>query len=177
MTLLYKSVDQNYRYFGQIKHLYEHAFPSEERPPFSMLLSFDKNKLYGVEDMGKMVGLVSIIECDDLVYIFFLAIKKSMRQKGYGSRILYDVLDEYEGKRIFLLAENPDIECSNKEERNNRIRFYEHNGLYQTETKICEYGVDYIALSNARDISKGDFLKVMEHLLGDFYKIYRENVN
>ena len=176
MILHYKTVDKNYRYFGQVKHLYEHAFPSEERPSFSMLLSLDNNKLYGVEEFGKLVGLVSVVECEDLLYIFFLAIKKSLREHGYGSKILVDILDEYQDKRVFLLAEDPSIPCPNKEERNKRINFYNHNGLYQNDVTIVEYGVQYVLLSNDRTVNKNDFLKVMEVVAGDFYPIYVSNV-
>ena len=168
--------DNNYRYYSKLKHLYEHAFPSEERPPLSMLLEMSNSSMYAVEDNGEFVGLVSTVNYSDLVYIFFLAVKKRYRHKGYGTRILKDINVKYADKRIFLLAEDPDIPSDNQEERNNRIKFYNHNGMKVTGNKVTEYGVDYIFLSNGKDVSKEDFLKVMEYITGDFFPIYTSHV-
>ena len=168
--------DNNYRYYYKLKHLYEHAFPSEERPPLSMLLEMSNSSMYAVEDNGEFVGLVSTVNYSDLVYIFFLAVKKRYRHKGYGTRILKDINVKYADKRIFLLAEDPDIPSDNQEERNNRIKFYNHNGMKVTGNKVTEYGVDYIFLSNGKDVSKEDFLKVMEYITGDFFPIYTSHV-
>jgi len=176
MKLDYILVDDKYVNYGKVKHLFEHAFPSEERPPFSMMLSLDNNKLYAVEDHSEFVGLLSTVECEDLLYVFFLAVKKKYRQRGYGSQILKDVLDNNSGKRIFLMAEDPDIECDNKNERDNRIRFYSHNGFSKTDVKVTEYGVKYVLLTSGEKVDKEDFLKVMKHVTGDYYPIYLENV-
>ena len=174
--MTYILFDNNYRYYNKLKHLYEHAFPSEERPPLSMLLEMSNSKMYAVEDNDEFIGLVSIVIYSDLVYVFFLAVKKRYRHKGYGSKILKDINDKYVDKRIFLLAEDPDIPSDNQEERNNRIKFYNHNGMKATGNKINEYGVNYIFLSNGKDVSKEDFLRVMKYITGDFFPIYRSHV-
>ena len=124
MTLDYLIVVNDYQHLSKIKHLFEHAFPSEERPPFSWLMKLDKNQLFAVEDNHTFIGLVSTVEYQDLIYLFFLAVKNCYRGHGYGSQILKDILNKYADKRVFLLAEDPNIPCSNQEERNNRIRFY-----------------------------------------------------
>ena len=176
MKLSYILYSDNYRYSKKVKHLFEHAFPSEERPPFSWLVKMDRNQLFGVEDNDEFIGLLSLVEYQDLVYVFFLAVKKKYRGKGYGSKILRYVLEKYQGKRIFLLAEDPNIPCLNKEERKNRLKFYSHNGFSQTNLVIVEYEVQYVVLTNGCDVKKEDFLSVMEYLLNDYYQIYKENV-
>ena len=177
MKLDYILYSKGYKNTNKLKHLFEHAFPPAERPPFSWMPSLEKNKLFSVEDNGEFIGLISVIEYQDLVYIFFLAVKKCFRGKGYGSRILKDALSKYHDKRVFLLAEDPDIPCDNKEERNNRIKFYSHNGLNKTDLKVCEYGVEYVSLTSGGYVSKEEFLSVMKYLLGDYYSIYQTNVN
>ena len=176
MKLDYILFFDGYRNTNKLKHLFEHAFPLVERPPFSWMLNLDKNKLFAVEDNNEFIGLISIVEYQDLVYIFFLAVKKRFRGKGYGSRILKDTLSKYHDKRVFLLAEDPDIASNNAEERNNRIKFYSHNGLNKTDLKVCEYGVEYVGLTSGGFVSKDEFLGVMEYLLGDYYSIYQKNV-
>ena len=176
MKIEYIPVNTDYRYLSKTKHLFEHAFPEEERPPFSWLMKMDRNQFFGVEDNDEFIGLFSIVEYQDLAYLFFLAVKKCYRGKGYGSQILKDILNRYADKRVFLLAEDPDIPCSNPEERNNRINFYSHNGLVKTDLKVTEYEVEYVALTNKTNVSKEDFLNVMKHLLQDYYPIYKNNV-
>lgn len=176
MILEYITVDKNYHHLSKIKYLFDHAFPIEERPPFSRLLEMKKNTLFGVEQSGELVGLLSIVARDDLLYIFFLAVKEKLRGKGYGSKILQDVLKEHPNKRVFLMAEDPSIPSSNQEERDSRIRFYNHNGFRVTDTKITEYGVEYVVLSNSGDVSKNEFLNLMEYLLDDYYSIYKNYV-
>ena len=176
MKLGYLVVDYNYHYLSKLKYLFESAFPPEERPPFSWFVKMDKNQLFGVEDNNEFIGLISIVEYQDLVYLFFLAVKKRYRGKGYGSQILKDLLHKYANKRVFLLAEDPSIPSINQSERDNRIRFYEHNGFKLTETRIVEYGVEYVVLTSNEDVNKDEFLSLMEYLLGNYYHIYRKHV-
>ena len=176
MTLDYLIVRNDYQHLSKIKHLFEHAFPSEERPPFSWLVKLDKNQLFAVEDNHVFIGLISLVEYQDLVYLFFLAVKKCYRGHGYGSQILKDILNKYSDKRVFLLAEDPDVPSHNQKERNSRIKFYSHNGFEKTELKVTEYGVEYIALTNNQKVSKEDFLDVMKYLLEDYYLVYKNNV-
>ena len=176
MKLDYVKVTESYKYISKVKYLFEHAFPEAERPPFSVLFKMDKNQLFGIENNGEFIGLLSLVEHNDLLYIFFLAIKQKYRHQGYGSQILQDVLSKYSNKRIFLLAEDPNVPNDNQEERDSRIRFYQHNGLEAKNVQIIEYEIPYIVLSNGRDVTKDDFLDVMSYLLGDYYDIYRHNV-
>ncbi len=172
----YIKIDKSYKYLNKVKYLFEHAFPEDERPPFNFLIKLDKNQLFGIEDKGEFIGLVSYVEYQDLLYIFFLAIKKKYRHKGYGSQVLQDMLNKHSDKRVFLLAEDPHVPNDNQEERDSRIRFYSHEGLKVTGVKIVEYEIPYIVLSNNSEITMDDFLGVMKYLLGYYFTIYRHNV-
>ena len=176
MKLDYIHVDNTYRYYSNVKYLFEHAFPEEERPPFKFLIKLDKNQFFGIEDNGEFIGLISYVEYQNLLYIFFLAIKKKYRHKGYGSQVLQDMLNKYSGKRVFLLAEDPHVPNDNQEERDSRIRFYNHNGLKVTGVKIVEYEIPYIILSSGGEVNKQAFLNCMQYLIGDYFSIYRHNV-
>ena len=172
----YIKIDKSYKCLNKVKYLFEHAFPEDERPPFNFLIKLDKNQLFGIEDNGEFIGLVSYVEYQDLLYIFFLAIKKKYRHKGYGSQVLQDMLHKFSDKRVFLLAENPEVPNSNQAERDARIRFYGNNGLTVTNTKIVEYEIPYIVLSNNSEITMDDFLATMKYLLGFYFTIYRHNI-
>ena len=171
-------VKEDYRYYAKVKHLFEHAFPPIERPSFSMLMQFKNHEMYSVEYNSTFVGLVDLVIYKDLVYIFFLAVKKTFRNKHIGSSILKDISNKYRKSRLFLLAEDPNIECNNKEERLNRIGFYNKNGFILSDIRINEYEVDYRVLYKNNIVTKEDFLKVMEYLLGKewFNNYYINNV-
>ena len=176
MNLEYILVNKDYEYYSHVKYLFEHAFPVEERPPFSRLIQMDKNQLFAVEDDGVFVGLFSIVEYKDLLYIFFLAFKKKFRGQGYGSKVLQDILTKYSDKRVYLLAEDPDVPNNNQAERDSRIKFYEKNGLKKTNVKVVEYEIPYVVLISGEKVSKQDFLDTMKYLLGFYFDIYKHNV-
>ena len=168
MKLKFIKVDNNYKDVNKVKHLFEHAFPSEERPPFNMLMSFAHHEMYAVEDERSFIGLVDILKYEDTLYIFFLAIKKTYRGKGYGTQILKEISDKYsKDYRIYLMAENPDIECDNKIERMNRISFYKKNGFKLSNTVVIEFEVNYRILYFTDAVSKNEFKESMRYLLGD----------
>ena len=168
MKLKFIKVDNNYKDVNKVKHLFEHAFPSEERPPFNMLMSFAHHEMYAVEDEKSFIGLIDILKYEDTLYIFFLAIKKTYRGKGYGTQILKEISDKYsKDYRIYLMAENPEIECDNKIERMNRISFYKKNGFKLSNTVVIEFEVNYRILYLTDAVSKNEFIESMRYLLGD----------
>ena len=176
MNLKYIPLKEDYQHYSKLKYLYEHAFPEAERPPFSILVSFKNNQIFAVEKDDEFVGLFTVVDKDDLLYLFFLAVKKKYRKEGIGSQIIKDIFTRYQGKRIFLLAEDVDVPCDNKQERLSRIKFYEKNGLFRSGEKVIEYEIAYEILDNRSGVGKNDFLKVMEYTVGDFYPIYVKNV-
>ena len=178
MKLDYIHVNSKYKDINKLKHLYEHAFPIEERPPFFWLREMKNNELYAVELDSTFVGLVDIVRCEDLLYVFFLAVKKTYRGKGIGATILDDLYKKYNNYRLFLMAENPNVSCDNKEERIHRINFYKKNNYVVSNHKVQEFGVDYLILYRSKEVDKDDFLKCMKLVIEkEFYEnIYLKNV-
>lgn len=67
--------------------LYKEAFPKEERIPIWLLKKLarkNKANFYGIYDNEKFIGLIYNIYYKDIVFIFYLAIDKETRGKGYG---------------------------------------------------------------------------------------------
>lgn len=176
MELDYKIITKDSNDVKELETLFVTAFPEEERPPFDRFINFKNHNIFGIYSENKYVGFFSLIEKDDLVYLFFFAIKEEYRNNGIGSFTLKYLLNKYKGKKLFLLAESLDPSSSNYQERINRVNFYKRNGLSLTDIHINEYDVDYQILTTDLTIKKEDFLIIMEHLLGDFYKIYKRYV-
>ena len=155
------------------KALFETAFPPEERPPFWLMLEWNRPSFYGVYLEGEFIGLADMIQYEDLAYLFFLAIKKKWRNKGIGTQILRDFKNKFPDKRLFLLADEVGEEYPDNEVRIRRIGFYERNGFHYQGTKVKEMGVTYQMMVCGDPVSKEDFYHVMESLIGpDFMKKY-----
>lgn len=164
-----------------VKDLFESAFLPEERPPFEVLISWERANVYQVEKDGLPVGLTVTVIQDDLCYLFFLAIDPEHRNQGIGGRIVNDILEEQRkyGRRVFLLADEPEPWYEDYELRKRRIAFYGRCGLELTPIRIREFGVYYRLLKAAPcDVSKDDFLAIMRYVIGDEYyeKVYSKEV-
>lgn len=122
-----------------IEPLFISAFPSDERPPADYFFSsFDKtnNHLYGFYDSGLFVGFSSVIIYKDICYIFFLAVKESQRNKGYGSQILKQIKDMYKDYVLLLCYEDVDPSYKDYENRKRREQFYMKNGFKRIRLKL-----------------------------------------
>ena len=78
----------------ELKNLYESSFPQKERTPFSILMLRCKSKMVNLlifTENNNMVGFSYLIKKDRHLLILYLAVKEDLRDKGYGSRILYDI--------------------------------------------------------------------------------------
>lgn len=156
------------------KRLYEEAFPPEERPPYRMLLSFERAKFYEIYDGNLFVGLADIVEKEDDTYLFFLAVEERLQNKGYGSKILQALQKRY--RNIYLLAEELDRSYANYEERLRRFAFYERNGFQSKHERVKDYGVWYEILYQEKEINASDFFETMRYLLGDaLFERYYQN--
>lgn len=147
--------------------LFETAFPEKERPPFSMMLSWNHDTFYGVYDNDSYVALADLIVYQDMIYVFFLAVMEECRGKGYGSQILADLKARFPNKRLFLLAEETGEQYSDNEIRKKRLEFYAKNGFVPTGDVVVEFDVAYLLLCTSGPVSKKEFVAVMTSLIGE----------
>ena len=167
MSLRYVPIAEQGDDVQRTKYLFESAFPEEERPPFSMMLSWNHDTFFGVYGEEKYIGLVDLIVHQDLVYVFFLAIEEKCRGKGLGTRILSDLKLRYPNRRLFLLAEETGEEYPDNALRERRLRFYARNGFFPTGDVVTEFGVRYFLLCAGDPVSKEEFVDVMRSLIGE----------
>ena len=145
---------------NRIKSLYIKSFPKEERYPFWVLSLCARGKnteFYAIYENKELIGMEYILKYENTVYLFYLAINKRYRGRGYGSKILKDLIKRYEGKIVILCIERPDKDCENIKSK--RKEFYIKNDFYSTN-KIIEYnGVEFEVLC-----TNNDFIVKEEHL-------------
>ena len=122
--------------YEDVKKLYLTAFPAVERLPYFPLVLNAHRRLanfYAYYDKDNFVGLVYLLENEEVIYLFFLAINPNIRSRGYGSAILQDIRN-LAGKRPIILAMEPlDKTAENYHQRVKRVAFYEKNGFNITD--------------------------------------------
>ena len=177
MHLRYVPIDEQGDDLALTKHLFESAFPEGERPPFEYMLMWNHDTFYGVYDEDEFIGLADLIVHQDMVYLFFLAIEESKRGHGYGSRILHDLKQRYQGRRLFLLADEAKPSYPDYDVRVKRMEFYAKNGFLPSNQFICEFGVWYELLCHDCFVTKKEFVDTMASLIGtEWTKKFYSNV-
>lgn len=133
----------------QLKHLYEEAFPLEERIPFwllKLLTRGGKGEFYGVYDQDELAGMIYNVYHKDIVYVSYFAVNDAKRGCGYGSRILQVIQKKYSTQRIFLCIEEMDPHAENYDQRVKRKAFYERNGFRMMDFQVSEGTIMYDAM-------------------------------
>ena len=128
---------ENYK--KEIKKIYYTSFPKEERFPFWILKHSIKSGnvvLNSITNNDELIGMSYIVNCDDSSYLMYFAIKKELRNKGYGSSVLKQLKEKYD--ILFLSIEKLNDEFSIK-----RKKFYLKNGFYETGKFYIDANVEY----------------------------------
>lgn len=87
--------------WNAINKLAVEAFPPKEYLAPDKLIKMSKEEnfdFYFIEDDNKFIGFVVIQTYKNLSYLFFLAIAKEHRSKGYGGKILKLIRETYPNK-------------------------------------------------------------------------------
>lgn len=162
----------------KVTKLYNEAFPKDERIPIwllKILARKDKAKFYGIYDNEKFVGLVYNIFYKDIVFVFYLAIDKVTRGKGYGTKVLDSIKEKYKNYRIILCIEPVDENSDNYEQRVKRKNFYLKNGFEDSNYTIKERNIIYEMLYYNENVTSQEFQALMKNYFGKvvysyFYK-------
>jgi len=130
----------------EIKRLYESAFPKIERCPYSMLMRYSLKReidMWGYYDNGTFVGFSYMMVLKDYAYLLYFATRKELRNKGYGTAIMKDLLKTYEDKNMVLDIEPDDPEADNSAQRERRKAFYMRLGYKDTHYEMTDDTGDY----------------------------------
>jgi len=131
--------------WARIYRLYQAAFPSCEKKPFSMIRTMckkGKSDVWYCVDGGKFAGLVITINGPDQILLDYLAVDTKRRGCGLGSEMLELMREHYAGKGVFLEIEVVVEDAANYEERKRRKQFYLRNGMKELGVFVELFGVD-----------------------------------
>ncbi len=161
-----------------VKKLYIEAFPKEERFPFIYLLYKEKRghaDFIALYDKGVFIGLLYLVYHKDNVFLFFFAVDKFYRGRGYGSKILKALLHKFNDKKVMLFIETTKGKYENIEERINRKHFYEKNGFKDAGFEITEKGVTYELMCSKNELKIDEVKSLVKKFFGRFlYYMYYE---
>ncbi|HOI27888.1 MAG TPA: GNAT family N-acetyltransferase [Paludibacteraceae bacterium] len=148
-TLTTIKIDKTNADNADVKHLYETAFPKEEKIPYAIIIKLlDRMPLdfTAYYDGDTFVGLTMILNRYDFNWLWYFAVSKELRSKGYGHQILTMLKSNYSNRPIILDMESPDQIADNMEQRHRRHAFYLRNGFRDTYVGKTFRRVDYTIL-------------------------------
>lgn len=111
------------------------AFPPCEYMPMEEIFAFAEktnSHVLGIYDRQQLVGFILFVKNKECGYIFFLAIEKSARSKGYGGAALEALAATYPDLQIILDFEEIEEKAENFSQRIRRKQFYLRNGFCET---------------------------------------------
>ncbi len=122
------------------QNLMVNDFPAEELKDLNLILDLveqHKYQCFGLVDRGMVYcyAFVAFGDFSQAALLDYLAVKDTLRDKGYGSHMLEE-LEKYYGfvknRRVLIVeAEDPDSteDIGEKYKRQNRLYFYRKNGF------------------------------------------------
>lgn len=145
--------------YPKVRALYENAFPAEERIPIRYL----ENGHQGNGDFiafyqgDVFCGFFYLLTFGDLTNILFLAVDRSLRGNGYGTKALQAIRSMKPDNRIILDIEAVEKHADNHSQRLKRRDFYLKNGYTGSGITYRWRGVPYELLITGGTITKKEF--------------------
>lgn len=82
MKISFREIPNEKTEYNKLKELYQKAFPKDERLPLWILKIKSKRKsefFYSIYDEEKFIGLIYLINNDNITYVLYLAIDSNNR--------------------------------------------------------------------------------------------------
>lgn len=120
MRLHTEHITKDSRFWNEINALAKEAFPPEEYLEPAKLTEMAKADNFDflvLKDGEAFVGFMVVLTYESLAYLFFLAIDNSCRSKGYGSRAIETLKEEYPDKKQVVDFEMLDDSADNRLQR------------------------------------------------------------
>ena len=139
-------ITEDFPELDRVNALALEAFPPEEYMAPARMIEMSRNGMldfFALYDGDSFVGFVAIRTYQHIAYLFFLAIEKGFRSRGYGSATLEMLRNLYPGYQQVVDFEMLDESAENSEQRKRRRLFYLRNGYKPTGRFMSYFGVDY----------------------------------
>ncbi len=173
MILKTEIITKQSQYWYEVNDLANEAFPPEEYRSPSIIVEMAEKDNYdflALLDNNIFVGFMVVKIYKEMTYLFFLAIDKNCRGKGYGSQAIETLKTIYPNKTHVVDFEMIDEKASNYYQRIIRKNFYLRNGFKETGLFLSYLEVDYEVLYIGSDFIVNDFKKMMKSIKIDGFE-------
>ncbi|MCK5762756.1 MAG: GNAT family N-acetyltransferase [Clostridiales bacterium] len=161
--------------FDAVWEIFKYSFPEEERRSFEEQKNLLKNPLYNfntIYDCDLFIGFIAFWTFKDFIFIEHLAIDKNFRGKGYGGKIVKDIISKYD--KIIIL----EVEKTKTTEAIRRISFYKNLKFYlnkydylQPPLSEDKKPVPLFIMSYPKNIDEEDFINIRNILYTVVYNV------
>lgn len=161
--------------FEQVFDIMEKSFPTDEYRPFSEQKALFLKKEYSVyglkcDENNSLMGFISLWEFNDFIFIEHFAVKRDLRNKGLGEKIL-SLLKNISHKPYCLEVELPENDLSVR-----RINFYKRNGFFLNEYPYIQPAISkgkspvpLMIMTSGKPVNEDEFLKIKDTLYKRVY--------
>lgn len=121
--------------YQSVVKMYHEAFPASEQLPLWYLQFLTLQKaisFLAYYDDDQIVGMIYTTKTQNTIFVLYLATNARIRSRGYGTKILQQLIRENPNQKIVLNIEPQDVSADNADQRAKRLRFYQKNGFKQT---------------------------------------------
>ena len=162
-------VDRNSKLISGVLDVWTTVLPPYERIPAEVVLRLIE--LHDYVTLSAYLGMSYVIDTPGLpfAYLLYLGVRPEAQGKGVGSEIL-DIIKARTGQPILLDVEpidDPDAE--NKQQRQDRWRFYQRNGFEKTDLIICYKEEVFQVLVSGFDVTADQVDALCEEKAALFY--------
>ncbi len=161
--------------YDRAKKLYMASFPATERLPFFLMKRRSRQgraDFWDLSDGDLWLGMAFVAAYADMAYINYFAIDKALRGKRYGTRAMALLLEQYRGKRVFLLLEDWTAKAPDQAQRIRRHAFYERCGLMDLPYRVKDFDVLFSVMGTGGIVSHEEYKRLNDHLLGWPFKYF-----
>ncbi len=157
-----KSINLTDKDIKAVEAVNNEAFPEPECMSIGEMFTFPiKSELLGFYDAETLVGFSLLLHNAETVFAVLLAIGRSYRKNGYGSKALQSVIKNYPNKQIVLDFEQVVKTAENYEQRVSRKRFYLRNGFYETGRFTVLFGDKYEVVCSREKLNEESLNEVL----------------
>lgn len=128
-------------------------------------------------DGDVFIGYVTLMKALPTVYVFFLAVDSSLRNRGYGTAALQHIRALYPDAKIVLDLEEAEEDCPNRAQRLRRRAFYLRNDFSPTGYGLVYNGITLELLRMQDDFDEESFRSLLDRipLLPEPIRMFRKS--
>ena len=157
-----RTIEPSSPYLERIREINTEAFPIEERMRVEEMYNWNgKSEVLGFFKHEELIGFTLILMNEAVVFMVLLAIDRQYRGRGYGSKVLAAIKNQFPDRQIVLDYEEVTEHSENYAQRISRKQFYLRNGFQETGRYTILSGDRYEIVCSEGNLNETALLDIM----------------